>query len=295
MTDDAAHHIPKGAGAVMESRGLPRQRLSHPEIMRLKHAAALDELDAAKGTPPHEKRVAKVELDYFPTPPWGTRALCEWLVAQGLVLADKRVLEPAAGGGWMARVLEEYFASVVASDVKDYGCGYPVRDFLMGDRWVNHGCVGGVDSQPADTGPAHWVITNPPFVLGLEFILKAIALTPSAGIAMLARLSFAEGGKRHRELFAPHPPSHIVQFVDRVAMVKNRVDRKASTATPYAWFIWMPPYTGRTHTEFCWLPPGTRAACERDSDYRESTVAPDAQTAAPHGVRGPEAGQGVLL
>ncbi|GAB5502734.1 SAM-dependent DNA methyltransferase [Pyruvatibacter sp.] len=270
-------HTPKGAGAVMESRGRSRKTV---DKSRLKGG----------NTPAHERRTADADLDYFPTPPWGTRALCEWMIAQGLVLADKRVLEPAAGGGWMARVLEEYFASVVASDVKDYGCGYPVRDFLMGDHWVNHGCGGGVDSRPAD-----WVISNPPFILGLEFILKAIALNPSAGIAMLARLSFAEGGKRHRELFAPHPPSHIVQFVDRVAMVKNRVDRKASTATPYAWFIWMPPYTGRNQTEFCWLPPGTRAACERDSDYRESAGSPAAETVTPHGVRGPEVGQGVLL
>lgn len=91
-------------------------------------------------------------LDDFPTPPWATRALCEWLVAgagndwDAGGLSDLIAREPAANRGHMARVLGEYFAAVEAADVHDYGAGYAVRDYLIGPL-------------PA---AVHWTITNPP-------------------------------------------------------------------------------------------------------------------------------------
>ena len=59
-------------------------------------------------------------LDFFPTPPWATRALCE------IVLREFRlgaVWEPACGEGHMSETLREYAVSVFASDVHDYGRG----------------------------------------------------------------------------------------------------------------------------------------------------------------------------
>ena len=56
-------------------------------------------------------------LDDFPTPPWATRALCEWLGPEAL--ADMTCREPAANRGHMVRPLREYFAHVEASDVHD--------------------------------------------------------------------------------------------------------------------------------------------------------------------------------
>jgi hypothetical protein len=57
-------------------------------------------------------------------------------------------------------------------------------------------------------------------------------------------------------------------------MVKGRLDKKASTATGYAWFVWLNDEVAAT--ELVWIPP-CRKALERESDYempasRETTA-----------------------
>lgn len=72
-------------------------------------------------------------LDDFPTPPWATRAVCEWLLAQQLLDPAQTCREPAANRGYMVRPLAELFIPPIdASDVHDYGAGFPVRDYLWG-------------------------------------------------------------------------------------------------------------------------------------------------------------------
>lgn len=78
-----------------------------------------------------QRREGRDSLEDFPTPPWATRALCEWLDAQGFInnAVVDTCREPAANRGHMVQPLREYFASVEASDVHDYGlsgksCGY---------------------------------------------------------------------------------------------------------------------------------------------------------------------------
>jgi hypothetical protein len=199
-------------------------------------------------------------LDFFPTPPWATRALCEWLAKRVVAYRtaiDQSVWEPACGDGHMARPLGEYFSKVIASDVHPYGYG-ELLDFLFPFS----------DESPAPD----WIITNPPFRLGKEFALKALGLA-RIGVALLVRTAFLEGGERHRELFAPHLPFAILQFCERVPMVKGRYDPLASTATSYCWIVWLTHATrppGTASTAFDWLPP-CRARLERDVD-REFAV-----------------------
>ena len=70
-------------------------------------------------------------LDYFPTRPWATRALCEWL--REVSPATMRfVWEPACGEGWMSRPLAEYFGLVFSSDVHPYGFWGDARFFVAG-------------------------------------------------------------------------------------------------------------------------------------------------------------------
>ena len=64
-------------------------------------------------------------LDFFPTPPWATRALFKHV----LLDAHGTAWEPAAGAGHMAEVMRECFAQVHASDVFDYGVGYDIAPF----------------------------------------------------------------------------------------------------------------------------------------------------------------------
>jgi hypothetical protein len=106
-----------------------------------------------------QRSEAKDSLDDFPTPPWATRALLEH-VLQGRELSQLTCLEPACGVGHMAKVLDEYFGEVQSSDVHDYGYG-AVRDYLR---------------HPSEINCCDWVITNPPFRLAEEFVLKSLGV-----------------------------------------------------------------------------------------------------------------------
>lgn len=188
-------------------------------------------------------------LDFFPTPLWATRALCEYLKRQISGLGGMSVWEPACGQGHMARPLTEYFGTVISSDVHPYGYG-TVLDFLF----------------PGAVEQADWIITNPPFRLGKEFALMAIERA-KIGVALLVRTAFLEGGDRFAELFAKQRPVAILQYCERVPMVKGRYDPKASTATSYCWVLWRrPTATPNDRTLFFWIPP-CRAKLERKGDY----------------------------
>ena len=136
-------------------------------------------------------------------------------------LSEKTCLEPACGAGHMARVLNKYFATVQSSDAYDYGYG-TVRNFL---------------TFPFEVGSADWIITNPPFRLSEEFVIRALDIAKD-GVAILARTVFIESVGRYRNLFEQTPPSKFAQFTERVPMVRGRLDRKATTATGYAWLVW---------------------------------------------------------
>jgi hypothetical protein len=56
-----------------------------------------------------------------------------------------------------------------------------------------------------------------------------------------------ESSGRYEGIFSRTPPAAFAQFVERVPMVKGRLDRKASTATGYAWLIWDKQYVGHPH------------------------------------------------
>lgn len=206
-------------------------------------------------------------LDDFPTPPWATRALCEWLQNECDVLinpdAPKHAPttwpmschEPAANRGYMVRALSEYFRTVHASDIQDYGVGFPVRNYLLdaADLLFN---------EP--TFKVDWTITNPPFRLAQSFIVNALARS-RVGVAVLVRSAFLEGSTRYRTIFADNPPTHVLQFVERVPMVKGRYDPKASTATAYCWLVWDLAVHGPSRTELHWIAP-CRKRLEKEGD-----------------------------
>jgi hypothetical protein len=188
-------------------------------------------------------------LDDFPTPPWATRALCEFLRGEGEALGLQVVREPAANRGYMVRPLAEYFAPVEASDVHDYGMGWPVEDYLFpgnSERKVG------------------WTITNPPFRLAEEFIEKA-RRTSLQGCAVIVRSAFLEGVGRHGRIFATWPPTFVLQFAERVVMHRGRVSADGSTATAYCWLVWR-FYAPRGPTQLRWIAP-CRARLERPGDY----------------------------
>ena len=169
----------------------------------------------------------KDSLDDFPTPPWATRALLEHVIPEKN-LARHSVWDPACGEGHMAKVLNEYFGQLDASDIFPYGYG-EVMDFLA----------------PHVVRETDWIITNPPFRLAESFALKALSMTKK-GVALLARTVFIESVGRHERLFSKFKPAFVAQFTERVAMVRGRLDPKASTATGYAWIVWTKRSTSKT-------------------------------------------------
>jgi hypothetical protein len=189
-------------------------------------------------------------LDDFPTPPWATRALCEWL-AQHHTLANQICHEPAANRGHMARPLAEYFRKVKASDVHDYGAGYPVADYLFGPIYL--------------WPKTDWTVTNPPFRLAEPFIERALDLS-TVGCAMLVRSAFLEGVGRFERLFNKRPPTSVLQFSERVVMHKGRLAPEGSTATAYCWLVWEHRATG---TGLEWIAP-CRKQLEKPGDYAAS-------------------------
>jgi len=207
-------------------------------------------------------------LDYFPTPPFATRALCEFLEAELGALDGLTAWEPAAGEQHMTRPLREAFKSVRASDVFPYLPELELIDFT----------VTGATEPPVDL-----VATNPPFVLAEEFIATALRVA-RRGVAMLVRTSFLESEGRHVELFTKTPPTFVLQFVERVVMLKGRLVRKgavdpgaaeagrrASSATSYCWLVWLKVDRGTADAWDCdtrlrWIAPSCDRL-EREGDY----------------------------
>jgi hypothetical protein len=200
-------------------------------------------------------------LDFFPTPPWATRALMERVFPHlGFIggVGSWKVWEPACGEGHMLRVLEEYFRQADGSDIHDYG-GNAVLDFLAAHD---------LDS----IGHYDWIITNPPFAEKAteRFVLRALDLA-STGIAMFVRSQWiVEGVGRYERIFRGRPPTLIAFFSERVPLHKGRWDPDGMTATAYCWLVWV---KDRPPMAPFWIPPGCRESLSKSDDRVKFTAA----------------------
>lgn len=201
-------------------------------------------------------------LDFFPTPPFATRALVEdVLKPRGLFRPQDKIHDPCCGMGHMSEVLKEFYAEVFASDVHDYGCGYAVGNYP--------GAGGLLLTDRIDTPfEPDFVIANPPYNLAEEFFARAVH-DAKFGVALLLRTSWLEGQERFRTIFAKNPPSIIAQFAERVPMSLGRWDPDGSTATSYSWMIWCDgKSTSILDTRFVWIPLGAEKRYSRDDDLK---------------------------
>ncbi|MFN4176444.1 MAG: hypothetical protein ACK4F1_05765 [Phenylobacterium sp.] len=220
-------------------------------------------------------------LEYFPTPPWAARAGGELINAIDPPPASGKwwCWEPAAGGGHMVQGLGDYFQYVFATDIHDHGADlHRSLDFL---------------SPEADAfDQVDWIVTNPPFAKAAEFVAAGLRRA-RRGVAILARTALLESGRRYPMFFpgADQPKGTaalyaLAPFFERVPMTLGRWDPKASTATAYAWFVWMQPAAAadmshRTRRllglrpEVWPIPPGTRERLTRPDDARLFGAKPD--------------------
>lgn len=209
--------------------------------------------------------------DYFPTPPWATRALCVELL-RWHPLCDKTVWEPACGAGHMATPLAEFFRQVFSSDLFDRGFS-PHHggdwDFLCLDPLSQF-----------EPGTFDWIITNPPFGdYPQRFVERALLHRPKKGVAVFVPLRWLETIDRVVSLFLPNPPAIVGIFAERVPLHKGRYVPDGDTATAYCWVIW------RTDEEveapvIRWIPPGAAKRYFRVDDLLlADTVQPEVSAA----------------
>jgi len=213
-----------------------------------------------------QRKEAPDSTDFYPTPLWATRALIEHVLLKNEIpVGQQSVLEPACGYGFMSRPLNEYFAEVTSADAFIYGQD-TIRDFV---------------NDPNAPESFDWVITNPPFNLAAEFCINALSVA-KIGIALFTRTAFVEGINRYSGIFSKTPPTYFAQFVERVPIVKGRLDDEAVSATAYCWLVWIkarpaPP------SQLIWIPP-CRKALDRPGDYDGPSKKQESRVVKPVGL-----------
>lgn len=161
--------------------------------------------------------------DLYTTPPWVTRALLPH-IPHGV----QRIWEPAAGVGRMVDALND--------PERDRYCY--ATDLQGGDNVAQLDFLG----EAVPTFEFDSIITNPPFSLAHQFIVRALQRTrPSAGfVAMLLRTDFDHAKSRvgiFRDCRAFHKKlvltKRIVWFVDPLTGKP-----KASPSENHCWMLW---------------------------------------------------------
>ena len=147
--------------------------------------------------------------DFYQTPYNITRRLLEVEKFKG------RILEPASGAGAIKAILKEAgYDDVTAYDLLLNG-----KDFLTETRKFDA------------------IITNPPFSLAKEFILKACEVAPR--FAFLLPLNYLHGKERLDEIYSREILEKIYIFVRYPLLSREiRSDGKYDTGMMvYAWYI----------------------------------------------------------
>lgn len=140
------------------------------------------------------------------------------------------ILEPAQGAGAITRVLQKKGIDVVAYDSE--------VDFLQEQR-----------KFPS-------IITNPPFSLSLEFILRAKQVAGDK-FAFLLPLSYLHGKTRYDEVYTdalfPLARVYVLTRYPMLGADPLREDGKYRTGMMvYAWYVWDKKYK-ESSPHICWI------------------------------------------
>jgi len=173
----------------------------------------------------------RVEYDFYATNPV---ALDMLFAIESFGAGD--YLEPSAGQGHISNRIVELVPDANVSNLDIVDRGLPnviVADFL--DYSTNN--------------KYDYIITNPPYSLGKEFVEKGMSLlAPKGKMALFLKIQFLEGEKR-KNLFKKYPPKYIYVFTKRMATFNNgneldETGRKWATTMCHAWFVWEKDFDG---------------------------------------------------
>ncbi|MCV0370219.1 hypothetical protein [Filomicrobium sp.] len=162
----------------------------------------------------------RAPFEFYPTPPSAIRALLSVERFEG------DIWEPACGDGAISRALVAAGYDVIATDITDWGYGYPGYDFLKLDKPF-----------------ARNIVTNPPYGWGMadRFVEKALTFTADTGgrVAMLLNIASLCHPKRH-DFFVRRPPRVIYALDECVCFPLGKPERatRHTSSHRYAWLIW---------------------------------------------------------
>jgi hypothetical protein len=177
---------------------------------------------AQAGTHTHAERGD----DCYSTPPCAVEAL----LRVEDIPRDAQVWEPACGTGNIARTLQlNGYRNVWSTDLVDHGFGHGGYNFLA--------------DRGQDEFYANVIVTNPPYRLAEQFVTKAVKICP--WVIMLLRLAFLESEKRSF-ILERAGLARVHVFRNRLPMMhrKDWDGPKASSAMPFAWFVWQRGHKG---------------------------------------------------
>jgi hypothetical protein len=162
--------------------------------------------------------------DFYDTPPEAVHAL---LAIEKLPLV---IWEPCCGSGNIVRVLRDAGHRIFATDLNNRGCpdSFDRIDFLLPIR---------VECNA--------IVTNPPFQLAEQFVVKALERAPK--VFMLLRFAFFES-ERRAHILENAGLARIHAFANRLPMMHRDgwEGRKANSGMAFAWFCWERGYAGPT-------------------------------------------------
>jgi len=155
--------------------------------------------------------------DFYRTPAYATKELLKKEKFSG------SIWECACGDGAISELLPKENL-IISTDLYDRGYGQPSINFLETFKQVNN------------------IITNPPYKQAEQFLIHSFDCADHK-IAMLLKLNFLEGQKRHG-LFKQYPPKTIYVFSKRLSFDKGNDQGRGSGLLAYTWMVWEKAYSG---------------------------------------------------
>lgn len=158
--------------------------------------------------------------DFYPTPAYAVEELLKREIFIG------NIWECACGEGDISQVLKKAGYEVISTDLIDRGYGEQI-DFLKSNIIADN------------------IITNPPYKIALDFVLKAKKQSKKK-IAMFLKTVWLESESRY-DMFQDKefPLKTIYQFSKRVTLYKSGIKMKNSGMIAYAWYVWDKEYKGK--------------------------------------------------
>lgn len=166
-------------------------------------------------------------LEHFETPEWAARAILK------KEILTRNVVDPCTGSG----ILHE--AALVAGYAPISYDIYLWPAFAQNTRHMDFLKLPSFDFS--DTT----VFMNPPFSLAEQFVKKSLEIG-ARKIVCFQRFAWWESRKR-RDFWKKYPPSRVWVCGDRADCWRNDIpksERKSSTPTAHAWFVWEEGHSG---------------------------------------------------